>query len=231
MKLITTNLLTKVAVLLLGGLFLQSCSLIRTVSPKEKMLAVHKAKVQSPVKYENFDRKPISKESFVIANMIAVVQPELQEKERNKVASQISIASKKFKIEPQIIVAIIDTESNFHADKVSSTGDVSVAQINVEVWNKEFIRMKKPPMIKGRIKMDQEYALMKMVEILNIIKTRYGKKDRRWYARYHSNTNKYKKDYLHKLEIRMKLLASTPHLTTRKLALANEHHLKKLSNI
>lgn len=146
--------------------------------------------------------------------MINVVQPELNEIERDTIATQISQAIKKYKVEPQIVVAIIDTESDFRADKVSSTGDVSLAQINVDVWNREFIRMNKEPMNKEKIKQDQAYALMKMAEILHIIKKRYEKSDRRWYARYHSNTHRHKSDYLHKLEIRLKLLATSTELNT-----------------
>ncbi|MDD4972913.1 MAG: transglycosylase SLT domain-containing protein [Bacteriovorax sp.] len=210
------NQLTKAATLLLAVFFLQSCSSVKTLPKKERHNNItKKIKSSLPPKFENFDRKPYPNEAFVIANMISVVQPELDEEERDTIASQISLAIKKYKIEPQIIVAIIDTESDFRADKISITGDLSVAQINVEVWNKEFIRMRKLPMIKEKIKMDQEYALMKMAEILNIIKKRYAKKDRRWYARYHSNTHRYKNEYLHKLEIRLKMLATSADLNTQ----------------
>ena len=187
--------------LLIACLFNASCSLLRTnhLEPTSKISTIDK--------------------------MISIVQPELNKNERRLVASQISNAIKKQKIEPQIIVAIIDTESDFKANKVSSTGDVSVAQINVEVWNKEFIRMKRQPMIKRKLKMNQEYALVKMVEILTIIKSRYGKKDRNWYARYHSNTQKYKSEYLQKLDIRLKMLAASNRLTPQ-VASASTH--KKL---
>lgn len=196
-------------ILLSCVLVFQSCSSMKPAKTGHKKKLNQKLKSSLPPKFENFDRKPFSNESFVIANMISVVQPELEDTPRDEIAAQISKALSIYKVEPQIIVAIIDTESDFMADKVSSTGDVSLAQINVEVWNKEFIRMKKSPMIKEKIKMDQQYALLKMAEILSIIKKRYEKKDRRWYARYHSNTHNHKKDYLHKLEIRLKMLAIT----------------------
>ena len=177
--------------LLVASFFMQSCSMLRRSHHEASAMVAS------------------------IDKMIAIVQPELNKNERRLVASQISNAIKKHKIEPNIIVAIIDTESNFKANKVSSTGDVSVAQINVEVWNKEFIRMKRQPMIKYKLKQNQEYALVKMVEILSIIKSRYGKKDRNWYARYHSNTQKYKSDYLKKLDIRLKMLAAPNRLTAQ----------------
>ena len=180
-----------------------------------------------PPVFENFDRQPFANEAFVIANMISVVQPELDEEQRDTIASQISIAIKKYDIEPQIMVAIIDTESNFNSTKVSSTGDLSIAQINVEVWNKEFIRLKIAPMIKKQIKTDQEYAIMKMAEILSIIKKRNEKLDRRWYARYHSNTPVHKIDYLHKLEIRLNMLATSSDLKNQ---IAQSNNIKTIAS-
>ena len=168
-----------------------------------------------PPNFENFDRKPFPNEAFVIANMIAIVQPEMDGDDRDDIASQMSKALQKHKVEPQIMVAIIDTESNFQPDKISRTGDVSVAQINVEMWNREFTRMKHEMIDKEKVKIDQEYALTKMAEILAIIKKRYSKKDHKWYARYHSNTKNHKKDYLNKLEIRLKMLALANNLNTK----------------
>ncbi|MDO9180851.1 MAG: transglycosylase SLT domain-containing protein [Bacteriovorax sp.] len=231
--------LNRPSLLLLAALLAQSCSSVQPVVEIAPPLVLSKAiplkgynkfcselTTSLPPRFENFDRKPYASEAFVIANMIAVVQPELDEETRDIIASQMSVAIKKYNIEPQVFVAIIDTESNFQSDKVSSTGDLSLAQINVEVWNKEFIRMKLSPMNKERVKMDQEYALTKMAEILNIIKQRHEKTDRRWYARYHSNTLKYKSDYLHKLEIRLKMLASSTDLT---IQIAQVKNLKVLA--
>ncbi|MFA6238351.1 MAG: transglycosylase SLT domain-containing protein [Bacteriovorax sp.] len=207
------------AVAILSLAFIQSCSSLNSPEIKAKNSKNHKN--EKSAKIENFDKESIPNESFVIANMISVVQPELIESDRNKIAVQISNALKKFKVEPQIMVAIIDTESDFKADKVSSTGDLSLAQINVDVWNKEFKRMKLKTMRKEKIIIDQQYALMKMAEILSIIKKRHAKKDRRWYARYHSNTHNHKKDYLQKLEIRMRMLALSTSLN-QKIAQYNQ---------
>jgi hypothetical protein len=80
----------------------------------------------------------------------------------------------------------------------------------VEVWNVEFKRMKLPLIKKSElVKEDQAYAMKVMAQILSIIKSRYSNRDRRWYARYHSNTTKYKVDYLEKIEIRMKMLSES----------------------
>ncbi|MGZ3809213.1 MAG: transglycosylase SLT domain-containing protein, partial [Bacteriovorax sp.] len=199
--------------LLLSILLAQSCSSLAPAKKENKKIA-KKRKGHLPPNFENFDHKPFPNDAFIIANMIAIVKPELDDDERDTIASQMSLAIKKHKVAPQIMVAIIDTESDFKSDKVSSTGDLSLAQINVEVWNKEFTRIKKDPIDKEKIKIDQEYALMKMAEILEILKKRYERRDRKWYARYHSNTRHYKKEYLHKLEIRLKMLAVSKDLNT-----------------
>ncbi|MBY0413666.1 MAG: transglycosylase SLT domain-containing protein [Bdellovibrionales bacterium] len=183
-------------------------------------------RISVPPKYENFENIAYPNEAFVIANMIAVVQPELDEKERDAIANHISIASRKFDIDPKIFVSIIDTESNFQENLVSSTGDLSVAQINVDVWNKEFLRLKMPTMKKEHIMSDCRYAIMKMGEILQIIKKRHAKVDQVWYARYHSNTLKYKSDYLGKLQLRMKMLAKSKSLNNQ---IAQLENLKILS--
>jgi hypothetical protein len=198
----------------IAAICIQSCS---SVKKKSVITRAQNNQIKSslPPKFENFDLKPFPNESFIIANMITVVQPELTGELRDTYATYISRAMSTYKIEPQIIVAIIDTESDFNPDKVSTTGDLSLAQINVNMWNKEFIRMKMKPMDKKKLRENQQYALMKMGEILSIIKKRYGKQDRRWYARYHSNTHKYKKNYLYKLEVRMRLLAMSKNLNSK----------------
>lgn len=187
--------------------------------------APKKIKLHTREKFGNFDKVYIPNEAPLIAHMISVVQPELEINARNKIANDIHHAIKKHKVEPQIIVALIDTESNFQYNKVSSTGDVSLAQINVEVWNAEFKRMKLPLIDKNKLMTaDQTYAMEVMAKILSVLKTRHAKKDRRWYARYHSNTTKYKTDYLRKIEIRMKMLSESRMLLTQKsLALSSQN--------
>lgn len=194
------------ALILATAVVLQGCAGTSKKGPK---------KPESP-KYGDFDKVVIPNKAPIIARMISTVQPELDLNTRNKIANDIHHAIKKFKVEPQIMVALIDTESNFNAEKISSTGDLSIAQINVEVWNQEFQRMKIPLIKKSELmKKDQAYAMDTMARILSILKSRHGKKDRRWYARYHSNTTKYKTDYLQKIEIRMKMLAGNQSLAMK----------------
>jgi PBP1b-binding outer membrane lipoprotein LpoB len=212
MKTLTPKLL-----LLLGlALLFQGCSSTPKKINKHRDLYA---------KLGNFDKVYIPNEAPLISQMISVVQPELEVNARNKIANDIHHAIKKYKVEPQIVVSLIDTESNFSYSKVSSTGDLSLGQVNVEVWNVEFKRMKMPLIEKAKlVTEDQSYAMEKMAQILSILKKRHAKKDRRWYARYHSNTTKYKMDYLTKIEVRMKMLAESRMLSTQKtLALSSQN--------
>ncbi len=163
-------------------------------------------------RYQNFTNKQYPKQSFLIANMIAVVQPEMNEEKRDEMASMIAKVSRKYNIKPEIFVSIIDTESNFKMDMVSSTGDLSLAQINVDVWNKEFARMGLPVIDRIRVVTDLEYSLSFMAEILSVLKTRFAESDPVWFARYHSNTPKYKNDYYQKLSFRMELIERSENL-------------------
>ena len=156
--------------------------------------------------YGDFDRADIPNKAPVIAKMISVLNPKINEAQRQNIAIKIRQALGKYKVAPQIVVSIIDAESKFNQDAISSTGDLSMAQINAEVWNKEFLRMNLAIIDVERLKNDEAYSLEVMAQILHILKIRYEKSDRRWYARYHSKTKKYKKAYLSKIESRMKLL-------------------------
>ncbi|MBC7540523.1 MAG: transglycosylase SLT domain-containing protein [Bacteriovorax sp.] len=175
---------------------------------KNKNTKVESIKISSAYsdRFGDFDKVHIPNKSPVIAKMISVLKPDFSSEKLNDVAEKIHQAFAKYKIEPQIVVAIIDTESDFNHEMVSSTGDLSMAQVNVEVWNKEFTRMNLDLIEAEKLKVDQAYSLEVMAQILHILKTRYEKKDRRWYARYHSKTKKHKHEYLSKLASRMKLL-------------------------
>lgn len=156
--------------------------------------------------FGDFDQVEIPNKTPVIAGMISTLKPGLDEDLKREVATDLQRALKKYKIQPQIALAIIDTESDFQQELVSSTGDISMAQINVEVWNKEFERMKVELIDADKLKEDKTYTMETMARILHILKKRYSKIDRRWYARYHSGNRKYKHAYLTKLERRMKKL-------------------------
>lgn len=144
----------------------------------------------------------------LIAKMISAVQPDLKENAKNRIAKSLYLTSKKYKIDPKLMIAIIGTESDFDNQKVSTTGDLSLAQINTEIWNKEFVRLGFDKLNPKLLKKDESYALGKMAEILIILKVRHAKNDSQWFARYHSQTKKYKSIYSLKVEKRMRMIAS-----------------------
>jgi|GEM_PF-669277 len=194
-----------IKIVLLSTIAIGALTNMKNKSTRLQSIKIHNI-YSSVDTFGDFDRAPVPNKTPVIAEMISVLKPQFSAVKRQAVAAKIQKALKKYNIEPQIVVAIIDAESDFNHDMVSSTGDLSMAQVNVDIWNKEFERMKMMPIEAERMKEDQAYSLEVMAQILHILKTRYEKKDRRWYARYHSKTQKHKKAYLTKLSARLKLL-------------------------
>lgn len=143
-----------------------------------------------------------------IVKMIKAIKPKLNDYKATKLAKYLNVTSKKYKIDPKVMIAIIDTESDFDNSKISETGDLSLAQINTEIWNKELKRMKLPEIDQKRLKTDEKYALNQMAMILGILKNRHAHKDGIWYARYHSHTKKFKNVYFAKVDLRMRKIAS-----------------------
>lgn len=163
----------------------------------------------STVQALSFGRKDIeANHIFLISKMIKIVQPDLKKVNRNRIAKSIYLITKNYKVDPKLMVAIIGTESSFVNSKISETGDLSIAQINTRVWNKEFNRLGISSLDPKLLKRDEAYALKEMAVILNIIKARHAKTDHKWFARYHSHTKKYKDRYVIKVEKRMKMIAS-----------------------
>lgn len=144
----------------------------------------------------------------VIHSLIAKVKKNIDEDRAKFIAVSIHDSATNYKIDPKVIIAIIDTESNFRKGMVSHTGDLSLVQINPLVWNKEFARLKMPLVDAKRLQEDEAYAINLMCEILTLIKVRHGETDARWFARYHSKTKKYKDLYHTKVDLRMRLMAS-----------------------
>lgn len=152
----------------------------------------------------DFDQVPVANNVAVINQLINSLDPKLSPEKKKTIAKKIQKTLIKYPLPPQVVLAIIDTESNFRQEAISSTGDLSMAQINPDVWNKEFERLKMPLIDSDRLKADVSYSLEVMAKILTLLKKRHAKTDRRWYARYHSGTKKYKEAYLSKIEVRMK---------------------------
>lgn len=151
---------------------------------------------------------PLEHKTAQVQQMIQAVEKSVPEERQVRLARSIAAVSERYQIDPKIIVAIIDTESDFRHHMVSSTGDLSLAQINPRVWSKELVRLGRLPLAKDELHKSEEYAIERMSEILSIIKERHAKKDPQWYSRYHSNTKKYRGLYQKKLGHKMNLIAS-----------------------
>jgi hypothetical protein len=120
-----------------------------------------------------------------------------------ELASLISTESKKYKIDPKVMVAIIMVESNFKQEAISRTGDISMAQINIKTWSLEFKRLKRVSIDEQKMHNDKAYAISRMAEILSILSRNHtNKKD--WFASYHSKTPDLKKVYYEKLLVQIK---------------------------
>ncbi len=144
----------------------------------------------------------------LVESMISKLKPNLNTERTHSIAMAIVNASLKYNIDPRVIIAIIDTESDFRKGMISYTGDLSLVQINPGIWNKEFKRMNRELLDTDKLQKNENYAIEKMGEILNILKVRYAGADSKWFARYHSKTKKFKNIYHSKVESRLITLAS-----------------------
>jgi len=160
-------------------------------------------------KDHNFDaeRKELNAKVIEVKKKVSKLAPHLSEERQMKVAAAIETNSRKYNIPKKVLLSIIKIESNFKSNMVSSTGDYSIVQINLKIWNKEFARLGLSKINKKMLVESDEYAIGKMCKILNIIKAR-SPRDPKWYARYHSNTPEFNAIYRIKIDKVMRLLAS-----------------------
>lgn len=130
----------------------------------------------------------------------------IPDNERKRYAVLISLAAKKYDIDPRIMISILKVESDFRQHAVSHTGDYSVAQINFKVWSRNFNKMDRAPLKYEKLIEDEAYSIFRMAEILNILQKQHAKTDVHWFARYHSSTPKFKNIYIKKLQVPLKKL-------------------------
>jgi len=143
-----------------------------------------------------------------IYSLITKVKNNISEERAQYIAEHIYESATHYQIDPKVIIAIIDTESNFRKGMISHTGDLSLVQINPQVWNREFARLRMTLIDPELLQADEAYAINLMCEILSIIKNRHSETDARWFARYHSRTKKFKDLYHQKVDSKMRLMAS-----------------------
>lgn len=168
-----------------------------------------------------------------IERAILTLNPKLNKKYAKKLSIIVAINSRKYNLDPRLLISIMNTESSFNQKAVSSTNDISIAQINLAVWTPSFFKKKtgKDLDVK-KLKEDEAYAISRMCLILLFYKNEFPT-DKTWYARYHSGTPKYKRLYLHKLyknakkiePIGKNLLAGMPTLSEIKYAYSAEREV------
>lgn len=146
------------------------------------------------------DLVPMTEED-IIAGIQSEISPYISDQNKiNKIAKAIYEASSEREVDYMLFLSIMKVETTtFNQDAVSSSGDLSIAQIKPEVWTAEFERLGKEPLDKKRLKADPSYAIERMGEILEI-QNKYKKKDPYWYARYHSKTPSRKLKYAKKVQ-------------------------------
>jgi hypothetical protein len=161
---------------------------------------------------ESSDLMVHSKNNFVktiakFESAILKLNKRLKPAKATRLATLIAIESKKSKLDPRLLLAILSTESSFHQEVVSPTHDISIAQINLKSWSpKKFKERTGYDLDPKRLKKEEAYAISRMCLILLYLKDNYGDSDKWWFARYHSATPQYKKDYIRQLTARFKIL-------------------------
>jgi hypothetical protein len=144
-------------------------------------------------------------------------------------ASAIAIQSESHHLDYKMMLSIIKVESSFDQSVVSSTGDVSVAQVNYDHWSPEFKRLHYPNLDKEKLKNDVFYSVKIMADILAII-SKGHQKDKLWYARYHSKTPNKKIPYAKKVSAELHLIEETVALTSKEKISNLIVELKNLKN-
>lgn len=153
------------------------------------------------------EKKVVNERIIEVKKKVSKLAPHLSEERQMKVAAAIDTMSIRYNIPKKVLLSIIKIESNFKSNAVSPTGDYSIVQINLKIWNKEFVRLGLSKIDKAKLVSSDEYAIGKMCKILNIIKSR-SPRDPKWYARYHSNTPEFNATYQLKINKVMQTLAS-----------------------
>lgn len=151
-----------------------------------------------------------------IVQTIQFLQPANSNETAIKMAIAVHKYSKEINIDWQLFVSILYQESSLSLDpqncmkkefnpgfrmiktkkglkKVNNKSrrcfDYGVSQINWRIWGKEMDLDKK------LLLTDIDYSIKVSSQILLIYKNLYGKKDKKWFLRYHSSSFNHKKEY------------------------------------
>lgn len=150
--------------------------------------------------YDNVipDDEKLSSGAMAVQQQILRLKPKMKRSISRSLADSIYRSSVRYGIDPLIMTSIIKVESSFNQGAVSSTGDISIAQINFEVWIKEANNLGFE-LSRAKLISSSDYAIDRMGLILLILKNRHSGSDPFWYGRYHSQTPYFKMVYLEKV--------------------------------
>ena len=166
-------------------------------SPTKQKEYVNKSKLLTIKKNTN-KREARSAVKLAVSKLersILTLSPKLSPDYARKLAVIVVVNAQKYRLSPVLLISIMKTESSFNQRAVSSTNDVSIAQINPKVWTPGFFKEKTGgTMNLKRLRVDEAYAVSRMCLILNYYKKEFPG-DPKWYARYHSSTPKLKHIY------------------------------------
>lgn len=141
----------------------------------------------------NTELYQIEKTFGKIERAILTLKPNMKKDLAKRVSVLIGLSSKKYNLDPRIMISIMKVESAFNQSATNPSGDFSIAQINYRVWEKEFKKLKRKNLDFTKLKKNDAYSIFRMAEILSIEKKRY--KGKKWYLTYHSRTKKYRDIY------------------------------------
>lgn len=145
--------------------------------------------------------KPETYDTMIIGSAIRILNPKIDPAYANTLSSYIRKVAIMFDLDYRLFVLILKVESDFNHKAVSTTGDLSIAQIYHKYWMKPHRRahLKVTGHLLDNILDHEFYALMVMGEILKL-NQKFVQEDLYWFARYHSNTPEFKEKYIKKMK-------------------------------
>ena len=167
-----------------------------------------------------------------VENIVSIISDVYGKKPNDNVrliASAVAKETESHHLDYKMMLSIIKVESSFDQSMVSSTGDLSVAQVNYEHWAPEFKRLGYPKLDKEKLKTDIGYSVKIMADILEIMSHRH-KKDKLWYARYHSGTPSKKIAYAQKVSNELNLIEENEILNSKEKINSLIAELTRLKN-
>lgn len=129
---------------------------------------------------------------------LTLLNPKLDNWSAIKKAVSITQISEKYDVNWKLITAILFQESSLQDDPQGCLRghcgpDKGIGQVRISVWQKELNLNVKQLLV------DSDYAIKTTGKIINYYKKRFGKKELKWYSRYHSSKTYFRRIYEKKI--------------------------------